>query len=40
MCLVLFPWRRVYKNYVIINIYGNMILFFSFFFIFYTILTF
>jgi len=39
MCLALFPWRKVYKNYVIINVYGNILLFFSFFFIFYTILT-
>lgn len=37
--LLLFPWRRVYKNYVIINIYGNIISFFLFFFIFYTLLT-
>ena len=39
MCLLLFPWRRVYKNYIILNVYGNIVLFFLFFFIFYTILT-
>lgn len=40
LCLLLFPWRRVYKNYIIINIFSSLVIFIIFFYIFYVFLTF
>jgi hypothetical protein len=40
LCLLLFPWRRVYKNYIIINIFSSLVIFIIFFYIFYAFLTF
>jgi len=38
--ILLSSWRRVYKNYIIINVFSNIIIFLILFFIFYTLFTF
>lgn len=40
LSITLSSWRRVYKNYIIINMFNNIIIFLFLFFIFYTIFTF
>lgn len=37
--IILSSWRRVYKNYIILNTFSNLVIFFIFFYIFYIILT-
>ena len=37
--ILLSSWRRVYKNYIIINMFSNILIFFILFFIFYIIFT-